>query len=259
MRALAERDNEQMADQFLIHNTASGDWLLVEQDRIAAVGKGSFPTVDNVSYIDAQRRHLMPGLIDVHVHGALGADTMDATPTAIQKMARFYGLPVDPENEVIVTHGATEAIFGTILGLVDPGDEVIVFEPYYDSYLPAVQIAGGIPRMYTLRPPDWTVDENRLAALFSDSTKLILINTPHNPSGKVFDEAELRLVADLCLKYDVIAVMDEVYEHIIFDGQPHVSMAALPGMTNRTNGYVTNPKRNTAKYQSSTPRAGYRL
>jgi N-succinyldiaminopimelate aminotransferase len=151
-----------------------------------------------------------------------------------QKMARFYGLPVDPDSEVIVTHGATEAIFGTILGLVDPGDEVIIFEPYYDSYLPAVQIAGGVPRMYTLRPPAWAVDEDRLAGLFSDSTKLILINTPHNPTGKVFTEAELRVVADLCIKHDVIAVMDEVYEHIIFDGQPHISMAALPGMANRT-------------------------
>ena len=151
-----------------------------------------------------------------------------------QKMARFYGLPVNPDSEVIVTHGATEAIFGTILGLVDPDDEVIIFEPYYDSYLPAVQLAGGMPRLYTLRPPDWSVDEARLTALFSDKTKLILVNTPHNPTGKVYTEAELRLIADLCLKYDAIAVMDEVYEHIIFDGREHISMAALPGMGNRT-------------------------
>ncbi len=151
-----------------------------------------------------------------------------------RKMARFYGLPVNPDTEVTVTTGATEAIFATILGLVNPGDEVIIFEPFYDSYLPAVQIAGGAPRFYTLRDPDWSIDPDRLAALFSDKTRLILINTPHNPTGKVYTEQELRLIADLCQKYDVVAVTDEVYEHIIFDDCKHVCMATLPGMSNRT-------------------------
>jgi len=141
---------------------------------------------------------------------------------------------VDPASEVIVTHGATEAIFATMLGLVDPGDEVIIFEPFYDSYLPAVQIAGGIPRTYVLRPPDWAIDLDRLAGLFSDKTKLILINTPHNPTGKVYTESELRFIADLCHQYDVLAVTDEVYEHIIFDGYTHCPMAALPGMAGRS-------------------------
>lgn len=150
------------------------------------------------------------------------------------KMERQYGRSVDPETELTVTVGATGAIFATILGLVDPGDEVILFEPYYDSYLPATQIAGGVPRFYTLQPPDWRIDEAELRALFSDKTKLILINTPHNPTGKVFTEAELSLIADLCRQHDVIAVTDEVYEHIVFDDCRHVPLAGLPGMADRT-------------------------
>lgn len=151
-----------------------------------------------------------------------------------QKMQTRYHLTVDPATEITVTHGATEAIFAAILGLVDPGDEVILFEPFYDSYLPAVQFAGGVPRFYTLQPPTWAIDPDQLAALFSDKTKVILVNTPHNPTGKVYSQAELQLIADLCQKYDVIAITDEVYEHIIFDGCPHLPLATLPGMAGRT-------------------------
>jgi N-succinyldiaminopimelate aminotransferase len=150
------------------------------------------------------------------------------------KMARHYSLAVNPATEITVTHGATEAIFSAILGLVNPGEEVILFEPYYDSYLPSVQIAGGVPRFYTLRPPDWSIDPQALAKLFSAKTKLIIVNTPHNPTGKVYSEAELRLIADLCQTYDVIAVSDEVYEHIVFDGHRHICLASLPGMAHRT-------------------------
>jgi len=151
-----------------------------------------------------------------------------------RKMASHYGFVLDPETEVTVTHGATEAIFASILGLVDPGDEVILFEPYYDSYVPSVEIAGGIPRYYTFRPPDWSLDVDRLAALFSAKTKLLVLNTPHNPTGKVFTEDELRAVAELCQAHDVIAVVDEVYEHIIYDDARHVPLAVLPGMAERT-------------------------
>jgi N-succinyldiaminopimelate aminotransferase len=154
--------------------------------------------------------------------------------TIARKMARHYGLPIDPNTEITVTHGATEAIFATMLGLVDPGDEVILFEPYYDSYLPVVEIAGGVPRFYTLRPPDWTIDEKELTALFSKNTKLIVINTPHNPTGKVYTEKELHLIANLCHQYDVIAMSDEVYEHIVFDGRRHLPLATYPGMSSRT-------------------------
>ena len=150
------------------------------------------------------------------------------------KMARHYGLAVDPATEITVTHGATEAIFATILGVVDAGDEVILFEPFYDSYVPAVQIAGGVPRFYTLRPPDWTIDRQALASLFSDKTKLIIINTPHNPTGKVFSRADLALIAELCQAHDVVAMVDEVYEHMVFDGQIHHSLATFPGMAQRT-------------------------
>ncbi|MCB0190929.1 MAG: aminotransferase class I/II-fold pyridoxal phosphate-dependent enzyme [Anaerolineae bacterium] len=151
-----------------------------------------------------------------------------------QKMEDFYGLSVDPDSELTVTTGATGAIFATILGLVDPGDEVILFEPYYDSYLPATLIAGGIPRFYTLHAPDWSIDEAELNALFSDKTKLILINTPHNPTGKVFSRAELDCIARLCQQHDVIAVTDEVYEHIVFDDVEHWCLATWPGMADRT-------------------------
>lgn len=151
-----------------------------------------------------------------------------------QKVANFYGLQIDPNTEVTILHGATEAIFATIMGLANPGDEVIVFEPFYDSYVPAIQMAGGIPRFYTLRPPDWHIDEMALAALFSDKTKLIIVNTPHNPTGKVFNKTELELIADLCQKHDVLALTDEVYEHIVFDGQQHLSLATFPGMAQRT-------------------------
>lgn len=149
-------------------------------------------------------------------------------------LARDYGLSADPASEIVVTAGATEAIFAAILGLVNPGDEVILFEPFYDSYLPAVEFAGGVSRFYTLEPPDWRIDYDRLAALFSARTKLILINTPHNPTGKVFSPGDLGLIADLCQQHDVLAVSDEVYEHIIFDGIRHVPLATLPGMRERT-------------------------
>lgn len=150
------------------------------------------------------------------------------------KMYAHYGLQVNPDTQIVTMHGATEAIFATIQGLVDHGDEVIVFEPYYDSYVPSIEFAGGIPRYYTLHPPNWGIDKATLEALFSDKTKLIIVNTPHNPTGKVFDKAELQLIADLCHKYDVLAISDEVYEHIVFDQAQHVPLATLDGMAERT-------------------------
>jgi N-succinyldiaminopimelate aminotransferase len=151
-----------------------------------------------------------------------------------QKMADQYGYTADPHHEILITHGATEALFATILGLVNPGDEVIIFEPFYDAYVPAVQLAGGVPRFYTLRPPDWAIDPDELAALFNDRTRLIIVNTPHNPTGKVYNREELDLIADLCQRHDVLAMTDEVYEHIIFDGRSHHLLANLPGMAERT-------------------------
>ena len=151
-----------------------------------------------------------------------------------QKYATQYGLHFNPDTDIVVTVGATEAIFTTILGLIDPGDEVILIEPYYDSYVPAVTMAGGIPRFLTLRSPDWTINADELEALFSDKTKLIVLNTPHNPIGKVYRRAELALLARLCQQYDVVALSDEVYEHLVYDGLTHIPLATLPGMAERT-------------------------
>lgn len=151
-----------------------------------------------------------------------------------KKMARQYGLPVDPAAEITVTQGATEGLFATVFALVNPGDEVILFEPCYDTYVPVVKMAGGTPRFCRLRPPHWSIDREELARLFSKKTRLLLLNNPHNPTGKVFSEQELRMIADLCQEYDVIAVTDEVYEHIVFNGRKHCPLAALPGMAGRT-------------------------
>ncbi|MGH2523761.1 MAG: methionine aminotransferase [Anaerolineales bacterium] len=152
---------------------------------------------------------------------------------------RFYGQQYDPDSEVTVTSGATEALFAATLGLVDPGDEVIFFEPFYDSYLPNVIMAGGVPRFVPLRAPrsaaeGWHFDPDELAVAFNHRTRLVVINTPHNPTGKVYSEAELRIIADLCQRWNVIALTDEVYEHIVFDGARHMRLAQLPGMAERT-------------------------
>lgn len=150
------------------------------------------------------------------------------------KVKRHYGLEADPDHEILVTHGATEALCAAILGLVNPGDEVILFEPFYDSYVPDVMLAGGVPRFYTLRQPDWQIDREELAALFTPQTKLIIVNTPHNPTGKVFSREELGMIAALCQEHDVLALTDEVYEHIVFDGRVHHLLAQFPGMAART-------------------------
>jgi len=147
---------------------------------------------------------------------------------------RFYGHSYDPETEITVVSGATEGLFASILGLVNPGDEVIVFEPFYDAYVPNVIMAGGIPRFVPLRPPDWSMDLAALSAAFNERTRMILINTPHNPTGKVFGDGELNLIAKLCEKWNVIALTDEVYEHIIFAGAQHRRLAQVPGMAERT-------------------------
>ena len=150
------------------------------------------------------------------------------------KALKHEGLTADPDTEITVLHGATEAIFATIMGLVNPGDEVILFEPYYDSYIPSVEFAGGVPRFYTLHPPNWEIVAAELTALFNERTKLILLNTPHNPTGKVYSRQELQLIADLCIQHDVIAVVDSVYEHILFDNAQHHTLATFPHMRQRT-------------------------
>ena len=147
---------------------------------------------------------------------------------------RFYGLDVDPDTEVLVTAGATEAIAATILALAGPGDEVVTFEPYYDSYAASIALAGATRRAVLLRKPDFSFDDADLRAAFGARTRLILLNSPHNPTGKVFSRMELELIAVLAREYDAVVVTDEVYEHQTFDGIPHLPMATLPGMAERT-------------------------
>ncbi|MDP3242049.1 MAG: aminotransferase [Reyranella sp.] len=147
---------------------------------------------------------------------------------------RFQGLEVDWQSEVLVTSGATEALGDCLFGLIEPGDEVVLIEPLYDSYLPIVRRAGGIPRLVRLEPPEWRLPKEELAAAFGPKTKLILFNTPMNPCSKVFDREELSFIAELCLEHDVYAICDEVYEHIIFDDRRHISLMTLPGMRDRT-------------------------
>ncbi len=147
---------------------------------------------------------------------------------------RFYGLEVDPAREVVVTSGATEAITACLMALVDPGDEVVLIEPLYDTYLPVVRLLGGIPRLVRLAPPRWELPRAELAAAFGPRTKAILLNTPMNPTGKVFTAAELAFIADLLARHDAYAVCDEVYEHLTFDGWRHIPLMTVPGMRERT-------------------------
>ena len=150
------------------------------------------------------------------------------------KTVRFTGLRFDPETEMTVCCGSTECMVATMLALVNPGEEVIVFEPFYENYGPDAILCGATPRFVRLREPDWSFDPGELAAAFGNRTKAIVINTPNNPTGKVFSESELELIASLCRKWDVVAVTDEIYEHILYDGAKHVSLAGLDGMRERT-------------------------
>ena len=146
---------------------------------------------------------------------------------------RFYGLEVDPASEVIVTSGATEAITACLMALLNPGDEIVLIEPLFDTYLPVVKLLGAIPRLVRLQPPRWDLPRAELAAAFGPRTKAILVNTPMNPTGKVFTGAELAFIADLVTKHDTYAICDEVYEHLTFDGWRHIPLMTLPGMRER--------------------------
>lgn len=147
---------------------------------------------------------------------------------------RWQGLELDPDTEVMVTSGATEALAAALFALIEPGDEVVLLQPLYDAYLPLVQRAGGVAKLVRLEPPHWAITEDKLKAAFSDRTKLVLLNNPQNPTGVVHTGAELRLVADFCLRFGAYAVCDDVWEHIVFDGLAFEPLMALPGMRDRT-------------------------
>jgi aminotransferase len=155
------------------------------------------------------------------------------------KFHQWQKIEVDPEREITVCCGSTEAMIATLLALADPGEEVIVFEPFYENYGPDAILSGATPRYVTLYPPtdpdgEWKFDPAELLAAFSRNTRAIIINTPHNPTGKVFTRSELELVRDLCVEFDVLAITDEIYEHILYDGAQHISIATIEGMRERT-------------------------
>jgi len=156
-----------------------------------------------------------------------------------RQMHAWQGVPVDPETQVTVCCGSTEAMISTLMAVCNAGDEVVIFEPYYENYGPDSILSGAKPRFVKLRPPqtskgEWTFDEHELRAAFHKHTKAIIVNTPNNPTGKVFTRAELELIRDLCVEFDVLAITDEIYEHILYDGTQHISMASLDGMRDRT-------------------------
>ncbi len=156
-----------------------------------------------------------------------------------RQMQERQGIEVNPETQVTVCCGSTEAMISTLLAVCNKGDEVVVFEPFYENYGPDAVLSGAIPRFVKLRPPqtekgEWTFDESELRAAFHDNTKAIILNTPNNPTGKVFSRTELELIRDLCVEFNVLAITDEIYEHILYDGARHISIAALDGMAERT-------------------------
>jgi N-succinyldiaminopimelate aminotransferase len=172
------------------------------------------------------------------VHGWNQYPPMMGLPELRAAVAKHYahwqGVTLDPESEIMVTSGATEALTGAILTLIEPGDEVVLFQPLYDSYLPMVKRAGGTPKLVRLEPPHWRITEDALKRVFSKKTKAVLFNNPHNPAGIVYSMDDLKLLARFCVEFDAVAICDEVWEHVVFDGRKHVSMLNVPGMRERT-------------------------
>ena len=203
--------------------------LAIEKGAIN-LGQG-FPDVDGPADVkQVAARELISGLNQYPPMMGL----VDLRQAVAEANRRFYGLDVDWQTQVLVTSGATEALSDCMAGLIVPGDEVVLIEPLYDCYLPLVRRAGGVPRLVRLTPPDWTLDAEALAAAFGPRTKAILINNPMNPAAKVFTREELSLIAELCIAHDVVAICDEVYEHILFDRARHIPLMTLPGMHERS-------------------------
>jgi aspartate/methionine/tyrosine aminotransferase len=152
----------------------------------------------------------------------------------VEKFERTQGVRVDPEREITICCGSTEAMMSTMLAIINPGDEIVVFEPFYENYGPDAILSGATPRFVKLSPPDWTYNETELAEAFGPRTKAIILNTPNNPTGKVFTRGELEFIRDLCVRWNAYCITDEIYEHILYDGAEHISMARIDGMRDRT-------------------------
>lgn len=194
------------------------------------LGQG-FPDVDGPALVrDAAKR-----AIDAGANQYPPGPGIPELRTAVRDhQRRFYGIELDADREVLVTTGATEAIAAAMLALLEPGDEVVVLEPYYDSYAATISMAGGVRRPVTLRAPHFALPHDELAAAINERTRLILLNTPHNPTGAVLSGDDLARIAELAVMHDLLVVTDEVYEHITFDGRRHIPIATLPGMAQRT-------------------------
>ncbi|HEY0754880.1 MAG TPA: aminotransferase class I/II-fold pyridoxal phosphate-dependent enzyme [Ktedonobacteraceae bacterium] len=204
---------------------------LAQEYQALNLGQGK-PDFDTPSDILQQLMHFLQ--TGQHNQYAPGPGTPSLRKAVADHAERFYALKIDPVDGVVVTAGATEAIFASILGLVDPGDEVIVFEPYYDSYVPNLIMAGAHPVYVPLYPPNWTFDLAELRSAFSKHTRALILNTPQNPTGRIFTLEELSQIAQLCREYDVTVISDEVYEHLSFAPSMHIPIATLPGMFERT-------------------------
>jgi aspartate/methionine/tyrosine aminotransferase len=152
----------------------------------------------------------------------------------IEKFARTQNVHYDPEREITICCGSTEAMMSSMMAIINPGDEIVVFEPFYENYGPDAILSGASPRFVKMHPPDWTYDERELAAAFGPRTKAIIVNTPNNPTGKVFSRKELESIRDLCVRWNAFCLTDEIYEHILYDGTEHISMAQIDGMRDRT-------------------------
>ncbi len=193
-----------------------------------AQGYPDFPAPDRVK--EAARRAIAD---DFNQYSITGGSTSLRNAVA-EKYGRRYGLTVDPAREITVTCGSTEAMIASILAVLDPGDELVLFEPFDENYAPDAILAGAVPRFVGLRPPHWTFDPEELAGAFNERTRGLVLNSPNNPTGKVFTREELTAIAELCRKWDVVVFSDEIYEHIVYDGAEHVPIASLEGMADRT-------------------------
>ncbi|QIK75148.1 pyridoxal phosphate-dependent aminotransferase [Nocardioides piscis] len=200
--------------------------------RTGAINLGQgFPDVDGPSSVIAAAIKALESGANQYAPG-LGVPALREAIARHQH--RHYGIELDPDREVVVTTGCTEGIAAALLGLVDPGDEVVVLEPFYDSYLAMIEMCGGSRRPVTLRAPDFRLDPADLRRAVGPRTRAILLNSPHNPTGTVLTRDELRAVADVAIEHDLIVITDEVYEHLVFDSNEHVPLATLPGMRERT-------------------------
>jgi N-succinyldiaminopimelate aminotransferase len=204
---------------------------LAAQHKAVNLGQGRPDFAAPADIVQAAVRALNEGKANQYPPG-IGMPSLREAVAA--HTSRFYGLEIDPKASVLVTAGATEGVFSSVMGLVDKGDEVIVIEPYFDSYVPNITFAGAVPVYVPLHPPEWTLDPDELRAAFTPKTRALILNSPQNPTGRVLTLAELTLIADLCKEHDVVVISDEVYEHLVFDHHRHIPIATLPDMLERT-------------------------